>query len=714
MRNNLIINNSQWNKIDDIERLKKKFNFHNVGYSEKSIENMNNRNKRVINIEGDKLEMRKFNNKFMEKDNNMNKFPNQDQSSVSNSVYSKQPGNEINNYLTVSNSNNMNNSSQYNKTNVSITQSEKGMEINFNHKTANEAKYDKFLINNNNVNNNVNYNSRNQNANNKNSPYNQKIANNNSSKKYPKINKLNLESITNKGDADITERNTNRVNENDGEQSNVNFGLKEAMNNFSETYNSIIAENIVRDSMLAGSNNDNFNLVINFNNCYISKENNSVSQDNSYYNYNQMKHFSSNKFDLSQTLINDEKNKNNISRISLKSRKEFPCKFINEIKKKSEFILQNQITLNYLKFIRMRDDAFLNLFSFIFDEYDTLKSINKQLRNKVQLCLSKRYSYLVDSFVEHIFKGEDLQLYEYYFSSNIIDYSSQNTNLSRIGGLHNINLNSTFYFDPKNNFTKQNYNSLNLVLKSKILTSRVNQTFSFSLIYKLINNEEELIQTWKIDILEKDEVAIWMASEAEEFDNDILRFCYLQPIFSYCNGDYFEISINLMSTYGQIDIRSVKCSKLRQTPIIPKTIKFYQYEKPVIAHKNGSAIYVDSNYDRLRFCELENIINLWKNVKTLTNNYQVKDIHKIFGRHFEIMAFHYDFSKFYVFKVKMRAINKGLIKRNRYLNFEIEIKPENNNITNRMSCLGLLNYSNRKYEVRVGQIVFFYFTDLYG
>ena len=62
----------------------------------------------------------------------------------------------------------------------------------------------------------------------------------------------------------------------------------------------------------------------------------------------------------------------------------------------------------------------------------------------------------------------------------------------------------------------------------------------------------------------------------------------------------------------------------------------------------------------------------------------------------------------------MLARECGVIKRNKYLNFDIIVKNNNEYISNETECLGLLNFNNKKFEVRIGCYVFFYFTDLYG
>lgn len=116
----------------------------------------------------------------------------------------------------------------------------------------------------------------------------------------------------------------------------------------------------------------------------------------------------------------------------------------------------------------------------------------------------------------------------------------------------------------------------------------------------------------------------------------------------------------------------------------------------------------------MRFCELENSVNVWKNEKSLSNRDLIDSIYKLLDKNFKILQFSYDFSRFFLFKIKLYATKPGLIARNKYLNFDIEIKSMDQELTNETQSLGILNYSNKKYQVRVGQLVIFYITDIYG
>ena len=57
----------------------------------------------------------------------------------------------------------------------------------------------------------------------------------------------------------------------------------------------------------------------------------------------------------------------------------------------------------------------------------------------------------------------------------------------------------------------------------------------------------------------------------------------------------------------------------------------------------------------------------------------------------------------------------GIVKKNKFTNIDIHIKPYSESVTNETQCLGLLNNTHlkNKVEIRVSNYVVFYFTDLY-
>ncbi len=114
--------------------------------------------------------------------------------------------------------------------------------------------------------------------------------------------------------------------------------------------------------------------------------------------------------------------------------------------------------------------------------------------------------------------------------------------------------------------------------------------------------------------------------------------------------------INILSKSGCIDTASINWFDV-YTYDTPE-YGFLMYEKSLVKSQ--------VTFDRLRNCELENIIHVWKNVKSLSKKDNIEEFKKHFQSNFKIVDVYYDCFKFYIFKVKMQANAIGkMIFRNR-------------------------------------------------
>lgn len=192
-------------------------------------------------------------------------------------------------------------------------------------------------------------------------------------------------------------------------------------------------------------------------------------------------------------------------------------------------------------------------------------------------------------------------------------------------------------------------------MKSRIKSSLFDNTFEISFAFKFLNKPEEYINVWKYDLKNKSDISLWLASEAEEYKNNIIRHCYFHPIISFYNDDVVRMRINIFSKMGIIDPQSLRFNDI-SIYNSPK-YDFTEYEKSILKnHKK---------FEKMRICELENMVHLWKNEKSLTNKANIEEFKKYFSSFFKIYDISYDFAKFYIFKVKMEARNIG--KKNNHL-----------------------------------------------
>ena len=110
------------------------------------------------------------------------------------------------------------------------------------------------------------------------------------------------------------------------------------------------------------------------------------------------------------------------------------------------------------------------------------------------------------------------------------------------------------------------------------------------------------------------------------------------------------------------------------------------------------------------------IVHLWKNITSLSNHEIINNISSIYSSFFDIEDVQYDITKFYIFKFKMKAKKKGKISKNKYINYEIEIINDDEEITNESHFLGTLNthYGNNKIiTIRLNNILYIYLNDIY-
>jgi hypothetical protein len=78
---------------------------------------------------------------------------------------------------------------------------------------------------------------------------------------------------------------------------------------------------------------------------------------------------------------------------------------------------------------------------------------------------------------------------------------------------------------------------------------------------------------------------------------------------------------------------------------------FLDYEKSLVKH--------NVLFDKIRFCDLENIIHVWKGESSLTKKSNINEFKSLFDKNFKIISVHYDFFKYYIFKIKLQANKVG-------------------------------------------------------
>ena len=390
---------------------------------------------------------------------------------------------------------------------------------------------------------------------------------------------------------------------------------------------------------------------------------------------------------LSSRLINDE-NSHNVIKIPPTNAQRFL--FINEIQEQN-IKTNKEIEKNrkiYIQLILMNNESFYHLLYFLYDDYDKLMSLNKQFRNKIQESLAKKHEKLILNFKKK---------YSSIFTLTNIKYQTKS-------------------FIQKNN--TDIIPLFEVILTNKILPQKKDYlSYKIGYTFNTTNDSNNYYISFQFDIRPRNHHLFWLSSEIEEYNYAYNRFCYTQNISSFSVGDFIQFKIGLFSPAGKVDTSNLKWKNAEEYEDIPLSL-FEKFQKKS-----------DVVFDKYRNCEIENIVHIWKNAEQIylnpvqnkkTNIAQLRHkelLHKfkeIFAKNFEIKEIYYDVSKFFYFKIKMKANKVGNINKNLFINTGIEIVNRNKEIINESQNLYVLNHNTKRgnYQIREGTELIFYITDV--
>ena len=339
-------------------------------------------------------------------------------------------------------------------------------------------------------------------------------------------------------------------------------------------------------------------------------------------------------------------------------------KFINKIREDNINLQRFQLK----SFLKLSDYSMFCLLSFIFEKYEILvNNCHSLISSRIHLCLKNVFNDVICSFINNY--NEILKLESFTFQH-------------KSPTLH-----------------KQTFSILDLIIKAKIITPNINKCYELG--YSYITHKRTFENIWRFDTAKKNNISLWCSSEYEKFNDNSRRFCYYQPILTFSKGDSIELNINIFNKQSSVDPFSVKW---KQLSVKEAPGGFYQktmLKSPFVYHT-------------LRACEVENMIHFWKgDDEFIKDNELINEFNKIFSRHFSIEKVVYDISKIYLYKVTMIAKSIGKIVKNKFANFDFEIVGYDDNVSNEIQNLFLLNTSvqNKQIQIRQGTVVVFYLTD---
>ena len=355
-----------------------------------------------------------------------------------------------------------------------------------------------------------------------------------------------------------------------------------------------------------------------------------------------------------------------INEISLNTKFNLPSKsfmFINDIEKENK----NLPILDYKKILTLDDKSIYNLLSYTYDNYSSIISVNKLIKNKINNSLKNIFKHVLDDFQS-----------KYNNFLKVLDYSF---------------VHKSFILNHKKSHL------FNMEIKCQIITLEPKKSYEIGCNYISFNKKYDYI--WKFDVINEKDIKLWLCTELDIINNSYKKFTYTSQVASFSYNDEIKLQLNIFSKGNNIDPISIEWTEPVESSI-PSAI----YEK--------STFKSVVEFDQLRACEVESQILFWKNKLPKEGEELIDDFKKIFEKFFKIRNIYFDESKFYFFKIEMKANKIGLLKQNKYSTFDLNIIDYKSNIKNEIQCIYLMNsnYYTKKMDIRIGTLVTLYIVDM--
>ena len=324
--------------------------------------------------------------------------------------------------------------------------------------------------------------------------------------------------------------------------------------------------------------------------------------------------------------------------------------------------------ININSFINLNDSSLFRLMGFIYDYYSILMKTNTLIAAKIKNSFNNIFSKPIQDF-SNIYSSF-LKVINYYFENS------------------------------KLIINKKIVHTFNLIIICKIITKEINKSYDIS--YNYISNNKEYDNLWKIDIINKNEIKLWLHTELFKVNNYQQRFTYSSQISKFSYGDEIKLEINIFNQRTQLNPDSIQW-----LPPVITDIETNTFE----ANKFVSSM----KFDPLRCCEIEIQTLIWEEVSIKNNDINlIKDFIKIFEKNFIVeQIFRYS-SKQIFYKIKTVANKKGTFSKNKFLTFDLNIIDYKEPLKNEIQPIYLMNsnYFTKKLDIRIGTIIFFYITDI--
>ena len=345
-------------------------------------------------------------------------------------------------------------------------------------------------------------------------------------------------------------------------------------------------------------------------------------------------------------------------------------KFINEVVQ-SNLGYEN---IPFEKISRLNSKIIFNIFTFLYDDYGKIMSSGKKMKNLFMSTVTSKFSYLIQAFQKNY--------------KEIFEFSSFKFKINKYIKQRRKNV-STFYVELKSKIKKnpllKKYNGISYEIKYSFKMKKGNQK---SNLYH---------QIFKFDIRNDKFYPVWFCSEMNDNNYIKRRLVYSSPVQYFCEGDHIFFKINLIEGNNGV-ISDINFQSLK-SDYAPRKL----YLRGIFRS--------DINFDKIRDCEIENMVLRWNDENNLIKNSEMYFyVNKCFSKNFEIKEIKYDILKIIFYRVKMIATKIGIVKINRVFNLNIEILPETSSTTNECINIGCVNTYTRskKIQIRKGTLLILY------
>ena len=355
-----------------------------------------------------------------------------------------------------------------------------------------------------------------------------------------------------------------------------------------------------------------------------------------------------------------------LNEISLNKEHILPKKsfaFINEIEQENKKFP----VINIKKILDLNEQSIYNLLTFTYDNYSSIISIHKLVKNKINNSLKKIFQKIFDNFKSKY--SNFLKAIDFSFNQHKIPIKNKESQI------------------------------LNMEIKCQIITKEVKKSYEIGCNYISYNKKYDYI--WKFDVQNKKDIKLWLCTELDKINNSYKKFTYTSQVTSFSYQDEIILQLNIFSKGNIIDPDSIEWTD----PVESQAI---------IGVYENSEFISSIPFDQLRACEVETQILFWKKKIPDDDGGIVNDFKKIFEKFFKIKEIYYDESKFYFFKFVMEANQIGLLRQNKFSSFDINIIESKSHIKNEIQCIFLMNsnYNNKVMDIRLGTDVTLYIIDM--